>query len=683
MTQVVIKERKVWVGETSIPLIGGEVHYWRLAPESWRDVLKRVREMGIDVVATYACWDFHEVRPGVFDFEGKTDPRRNLVGYLKLLAEEGFWTIFRPGPYIYSEWSNNGVPDHAAQYHRLHPTFLTLAESYMTAVTEAASPFLATRGGRIILWQADNEIDPWPHIYTEQLGLTAKPGPFQDYLRERYVTVEALNHAWRANYTAFEQARAVMEMFPTDPALMARFNDFRAFLHAYANRVAVNSVNIYRRLGVDVPIILNTYSGVGTQRWADFEAAGDLAGMDIYPSREFRNRGGAKEQAHVLEAGRYANTYSALPYIAEWEAGIWHDWLDDVGYLTPAHYRLLGYTALQAGFAGWNWYMLVNRDNWYQAPINEWGRTKPGIYEAFRQVTALYRKLDPTTLTRLTETAVTFDPLQRSTERPGQALLSGLYFADIDYDYFDLDADRPETRTLFYAGGAWLSERGQRRLVDYVEAGGHLVLVGAYPRMDEHLHPLNLLDIQGPDGIINAIPRLHLRTLGDAGVESPWAYNYDRAPGEPITAERLSIREKPSEELLLQFDLQNGAQYTIGYTVQRGTGRITVIGLQPSPGLLLALHRYLGIPIASRSRTATVSTALFSRDGEYYIVASNTGNEDKTADIELAPGLLNAGRLQVEDMTNGRRWAIDVTEAAIVSSPLSTKDGTILRLFQA
>jgi beta-galactosidase len=682
LTQVVIKERKVWVGDTAIPLIGGEVHYWRLAPESWRDVLARVREMGIDLVATYACWDFHEVAPGEFDFTGRTDPRRNLVGYLELLAEEGFWTIFRPGPYIYSEWRNNGVPDHAAQFHRLHPEFLAKSEVYMRAVTEAASPYLASRGGRIILWQADNEIDPWPHIYSEQLGLTNKPGPFQDYLRDRYVQIDALNHAWRTSYTSFEQARAVSDIFVNDPILLARYNDFRSFLHSYGNQVAQCSVDLYRSLGIDVPLILNTYSGVGTQRWADFEKIADLSGPDIYPSREFRNRGGAKEQAHILEAGRYANTYSALPYIAEWEAGIWHDWLDDVGYLTPAHYRLLGYTALQAGFAGWNWYMLVNRDNWYQAPINEWGRTKPGIYTAFQQVTRLFHQIDPTTLTRLTNTAVTFDPLQRSTERPGQEMLNGMYFADIDYDYVDLDADKPETRTLFYAGGAWLSQRGQQRLVDYVEAGGHLVLVGAYPRMDEHMHPLNLLDIQGPDGILNGIPRLHLRMLGGATVESPWAYNYETTPSEPITAERLSVREKPSEELLLQFDLQNGAQYTIGYTVQRGAGRITVVGLQPSPGLLLALHEYLGIAIPSRSRTATVSSALFSRDGEYTLIVSNTGTEDKMAEIALADGLLASDGWVAEDINSGRRWTLDTRSSPIVTVPLSAKDGTILRLFR-
>src|SRR5437762_13741484 len=101
MTEVTIAERKIRVGDTSIPLISGEVHYWRLDPQSWRGILRRVKEMGINTVATYVCWEFHEIEPGHFDFHGETDPRRDLVGFLDLLTEEGFWIIFRPGPYIY------------------------------------------------------------------------------------------------------------------------------------------------------------------------------------------------------------------------------------------------------------------------------------------------------------------------------------------------------------------------------------------------------------------------------------------------------------------------------------------------------------------------------------------------------------------------------------------------------
>src|SRR5688572_23595833 len=272
MTAVTIADRKITVGDQSFPLISGEVHYWRLDPANWRPILKRVREMGINIVATYVCWDYHETAPGVYDFHGKTDPRRDLISFLDLLTEEGFWIILRPGPYIYSEWSNNGVPDHAAKFHRLAPEFLALADHYMRAVTEVALPYLATRGGRVVLWQADNEIDPWPHLYTEQLGLGTQVGPFHDFLREKYRTIDALNSAWHNAYTPFDQARAVSDLFVNNPVLLSRYNDFRDFIHWYVTKVARNSADTYRALGVDVPIIFNAYSGVATQVWSELEA---------------------------------------------------------------------------------------------------------------------------------------------------------------------------------------------------------------------------------------------------------------------------------------------------------------------------------------------------------------------------------------------------------------------------
>ena len=187
----------------------------------------------------------------------------------------------------YSEWSNNGVPAYAAQCHRLDEGFLQLAETYMAAVTEAAKPFMASNGGKIILWQADNEIDPWSHIYTEALGLGKHVGAFHAYLQKRYGSIDALNKAWRTEYTAFDEARAVSELFLEDPVLLSRYHDFRAFLHDYVNQVAAWAVSVYKSLGVDVPILLNTYNGVGTQSWAVLERetlSYSLAACQIMPA---------------------------------------------------------------------------------------------------------------------------------------------------------------------------------------------------------------------------------------------------------------------------------------------------------------------------------------------------------------------------------------------------------------
>jgi hypothetical protein len=368
-------------------------------------------------------------------------------------------------------------------------------------------------------------------------------------------------------------------MFPARPELMRRFLDVTRFQHWYVTRVAEWAVKMYRHYGVDVPVYLNAYSGVSIQPWADLESVADLAGPDIYPSRELALR--SEEHRKFMEAVRYTRAYSRLPYIPEFEAGIWHDWLGDVGTLSPNHYRMICLSALLAGAAGWNWYMLVNRDNWYQCPINEWGRTRPDLFEAFRQVTRLYHELAPASLVKQTQVAVTFDPLQRGTERPGQELLQALYQADIDYEFYDVNREPCEQPVLFYAGSDWLSAAAQERLRSYVESGGHLVCLAAYPRLDDTLRPLNCLEIREPEGIVGgAAGNLWLEVLGGR-VKSPWAFNYSQTPGAPVVAIRQAPGNQTSEELSLQMGLQAGMPYTIGYTEPRGRGYLTVIGLAP------------------------------------------------------------------------------------------------------
>ncbi len=680
MTTVKIEERKIWVDDTAIPLISGEVHYWRLDPHSWRDILNRVREMGLNIVATYVCWDFHEIAPGEYDFHGKTDPRRNLLAFLELLTEEGFWIILRPGPYIYSEWSNNGVPDHAAQYHRLHPKFLTLAEHYMQDVYQAVEAHLATRGGRIIVWQSDNEIDPWAHLYTEQLGLGTQVGIFHEYLQKKYALIEALNQAWNSQFSDFEAVRAVSNMRPNDSILMGRYNDFRSFLHWYVEKVATWGVETYRTLGVDVPFLLNTYSGVGTQHWSNLEQIADIVGPDIYPSREFLHRGGNKEHRTVLEASRYTDAYSRLPYIPEYQAGIWHDWLEDVGFLPPNHYRLLCISAMMGGVVGWNWYMLVNRDNWYQSPINEWGRTRPELFDVFKQMTHLFNDIDAPSLKRLANIALTFDPLQRATDRPGQDLLQSFYDADIDYDFWDLSRDVTDHPIAFYAGGHWLSADGQQKMLDYVENGGHLIFVGDYPRMDEHLQALNMLNIQAPDGIISAAPFEIPLESNNSYFASQWLYNYQTTAGTPIIVKRLPVEKFGSEELGLQFNLQTGSEYTIGYTEKRGKGKITVYGLKPSSTVILALLNQNDISPPSQSLTSDITSAVLQSDDAYYLMLANLGNESKVAQIQLSQELIDESELELYNCLAQKSEITNISSSGLLTTPIDRKDGAVYRI---
>src|SRR5215813_8788119 len=155
MPAVRIVDRRICVGDERRALLSGEIHFWRHAPEVWPALLERARDIGLRVLSTYVCWDFHEVEPGNFDFSGDTHPRRDLLGYIELVKQAGFWLLLRPGPYIYAEWPNSGLPDRIVAWHRLHPEFQREASNYMAAVVGAVRPWFATRGGPIVLLQAD------------------------------------------------------------------------------------------------------------------------------------------------------------------------------------------------------------------------------------------------------------------------------------------------------------------------------------------------------------------------------------------------------------------------------------------------------------------------------------------------------------------------------------------------
>jgi len=85
--------------------------YPRIPRRLWERSLEHYRDLGINTIELSIPWNWHELREGEYDFDGHTNPRRDLRGLLPLIAQYGFKLIARPGPTVLKEWRNGGYPD--------------------------------------------------------------------------------------------------------------------------------------------------------------------------------------------------------------------------------------------------------------------------------------------------------------------------------------------------------------------------------------------------------------------------------------------------------------------------------------------------------------------------------------------------------------------------------------------
>lgn len=146
-------------GGEAFQVHSGEMHYPRIPKEYWRQRFQMMRAMGLNTVATYVFWNYHETAPGIWDF--KTG-NKNLREYIKTAGEEGLNVILRPGPYVCAEWEFGGYPWWLQQNPKLeiranNEAFLDSCKTYLTHLYKEVDGLFASQGGPIIMVQAENE----------------------------------------------------------------------------------------------------------------------------------------------------------------------------------------------------------------------------------------------------------------------------------------------------------------------------------------------------------------------------------------------------------------------------------------------------------------------------------------------------------------------------------------------
>ncbi|MFA5336386.1 MAG: beta-galactosidase [Candidatus Omnitrophota bacterium] len=112
-----IRKGIFYLGKEPVFLITADYPYYRDNADNWDDRLGKIKDAGIDAVTFYTPWRHHmREEAGVFtyDFDGSTQPNRNVKLFLELCRKNGLWAVVKPGPFIHAELTFGGLPDWAA-----------------------------------------------------------------------------------------------------------------------------------------------------------------------------------------------------------------------------------------------------------------------------------------------------------------------------------------------------------------------------------------------------------------------------------------------------------------------------------------------------------------------------------------------------------------------------------------
>jgi Glycosyl hydrolases family 35 len=225
----------------------GAFFYDRVPRDLWERTLDRYRELGINTVDIYIPWNWHEPREGEFDFDGHTNPRRDLRALLRLIAERNFRLIARPGPQILNEWRHGGYPGwllERPEYHmdpvdRLEGRYPPFSYRNTSSAEDAASDLLAnathmeyTRKwleavAKELAPYSASRVVPVPQPESEKRRTRDVPGPVLFVQLEDDLAIGRTNRTGQNFWRYLRELRAMLESGGLDVPVFINPADMR------------------------------------------------------------------------------------------------------------------------------------------------------------------------------------------------------------------------------------------------------------------------------------------------------------------------------------------------------------------------------------------------------------------------------------------------------------------------
>jgi Glycosyl hydrolases family 35 len=481
--------------------------YYRIPVDQWARLLRVYRSYGINTIDLYIPWNWHEPKEAEIDFDGHTNPRRNLRALLALIESENLRLIARPGPEIGNEWKYGGYPGWLLERPEYKMDPIDWIEGrYAPLDNLNASDAEAAAEGWLV--------NP-THMEKSREWLTAVAKELAKYSARRI-----------AHFEKDEKSAGPRDV--SGPLLFVQLGD--DFAIGRSNRVGANFWRYVETLrgaveagGVTVPVFINPTDMRVSAAGSDRERLIGVMGQ-WYLERRPENAGGvrrftASDAAEVEFFTEELKTQPAFPPVMiEYQAGWYTPGDDDGPMASPPENTLLSSRLLIAnGIHGINYFPLqdtyspagysvpwANRSYRWDAALAPDGEQQPRMHAVIRnleilqrwgpQLAASHKRADfgiiyplgacPQELLERADISLVSGVVMRIERLGATAMLSSEL---LDPEYQPVEQLLRNAVTLlpvFDTGKAQfqISEKAQGAIVEYVRRGGTLVVFPQRPR---------------------------------------------------------------------------------------------------------------------------------------------------------------------------------------------------------
>jgi beta-galactosidase len=557
-----VENNKLMIGKEEYYPFSAEMHYFRVNKRYWSICFERIRKAGFRIISTCIPWNLHEPIPGDFDFMGITDHSKDLVVFLELAREFGLKVILHPGPYMDSDWKNGGYPDFLYKspemlarnpegdpikvsieskgadqsrkrqeyvFSPLHPRFQNHVKRYLGALSDIIKNYVYPKGPVILikldngLWslrpdQSAENLNPLRHDYNEHVIGTLYP----EYLEGKYLEIKKLNQIYKEKHRNFKDVKPPTGLKISKLQNLVKYFDWISF----KEKITVDFVSRLKELylSFDMSPLFSSELFLSKDfslpfNWKALESDDLFIGINVCWQNDY---------VELVRHLRYYATCCRFPWSSAFSVGSRADQPEDAEKyypISPQKVKFLLISALAAGISGFNHYMFVERDHWYDAPLANDGTIRP-TFDLIKKFNELTGRIQLENFTTLSEVGLAnyrpylwYDYLYPSKDyelqtkkakgkakypfsylpfllsKTHKGLSQDLINLNIGFGIPDLwiEESLEDFPVLLVPCAEFMDQETQKRLVDLAKGGKTLILFGLLPRYDLNMKECKIL----------------------------------------------------------------------------------------------------------------------------------------------------------------------------------------------